>query len=192
MLPHLLNIDTALVAPRTVVRRFREGDGSAFYELVQENHSRLFGLFPQTLESARDKDSAEWYIRERLSDWLMQREYTFGIWDNNSAGMIGMIRIFRIDWKVPKAELGYFMDKDFSGKGLMTESLRTVLRFTFHQLRIEKLIIRTLSDNVASQRVARKCGFRREGDLRDDFRLPGGELTDTVLMGLTRGEFLGI
>ncbi len=192
MLARLFDIDTALVAPRTVVRRFREGDGNALYALIQDNFSRLHGHFPNTLEAIRDKENAEWFVRERLADWLLQREYCFGIWDNKNAALIGMIRIFQLDWRAPKGELAYFMDKDFSGKGLMTESLRAVLRFAFHQLQIEKLVIRTLTDNVASQRVARKCGFRREGDLRDDFRLPGGELADTVLLGLTRGEFIGV
>lgn len=191
MQARLFNIETALVSPRTVVRRFREGDGEVLYELVQDNTSRLQDHFPKTVEALRDKDSTEWFVRERLADWLLQRDYSFGLWDNQSAKMIGMIRIFQIDWRVPKAELGYFIDKDFSGKGLMTESLRVVLRFAFHQLQLAKLIIRTATDNIASQRVARKCGFRREGDLRDDFCLPGGELADTVLLGLTRAEFLG-
>lgn len=47
-------------------------------------------------------------------------------------------------------------------------------------------------DNVASQRLARKCGFRREGDLRSDYRRPSGELADTMLFGLTRPEYLGV
>jgi RimJ/RimL family protein N-acetyltransferase len=78
------------------------------------------------------------------------------------------------------------------GQGLMTEALRVVQPFAFKQLVLEKLLLRTAMENVASQRLARKCGFRREGDLRGDFRKLSGELIDTMLFGLTRSEYLGI
>ncbi|MCO6489181.1 MAG: GNAT family N-acetyltransferase [Phaeodactylibacter sp.] len=188
----LFHIDTALVAPRTVARRFRENEGQALYDLIQDNHSRLEDHFPKTIEAIRDKESAEFFVREMLANWLLQKEYGFGVWDNKSAGLIGMIRLFRIDWRVPKAELNYFIDKEYAGKGLMTESLKVALRFAFHQLQLEKITIRTAMDNTPSQRLARKLGFRREGDLRADFKKNSGEVIDVMLLGLTRGEFLGI
>ncbi len=192
MQSRLFDIETALVAPLTLIRRYREGDGAALHELIQDNQSRLHSYFPQILEAVRDKESAERFVRQCLADWLLQREYTFGLWHSKSAVMIGMIRIFQIDWQLPKGELAFFIDKEYAGKGLMTDSLRPTLRFAFHQLQIEKLAIRVTMDNVAAQRLARKCAFRREGDLRDDFRFPEGELSDTMLFGLTRAEFLGV
>ncbi|MCB0588474.1 MAG: GNAT family N-acetyltransferase [Phaeodactylibacter sp.] len=188
----LFDIDTALVAPHTVVRRFRENEGEALYNLIQDNRSQLEDHFPKTMEEVRDKESAEFFVRKMLAGWLLQKEFAFGVWENKSAGLIGMIRIFRIDWRVPKAELNYFIDKGHAGKGLMSESVKVVLRFAFHQLQIEKIAIRTAMDNNPSQRLARKMGFRREGDLRADFKKPSGEVIDIMLFGLTRGEFLGI
>ncbi len=188
----LLNVDTALVTPHTVVRRYREGDGEILYQLIQDNYSRLYDYFPQTIEAINNKESAEFFVRERLADWLLQREYTFGMWDNKSADMIGMLRLSHIDWRIPRAELGYFIDKEYTRKGLMTEALRALLRFAFHQLELEKIVLRTSMENIPSQRLARKCGFRREGDLRGDLRKLGGELIDVMLFGLTRPEYLGV
>ncbi|MCB0567431.1 MAG: GNAT family N-acetyltransferase [Phaeodactylibacter sp.] len=192
MQSRLFNVDTALVASRTVARRFREQEGDALYDLIQDNHSRLEDHFPKTMEMIRDKEHAEFFVRKMLASWLMQEEFAFGVWENKSAALIGMIRLFRIDWRVPKAELNYFIHKDHTGKGLMAESVKVVLRFAFHQLELEKIAIRTAMDNIPSQRLARKLGFRREGDLRADFKKPSGEVIDTMLFGLTRGEFLGI
>ncbi len=192
MQARLFNIDTALVAPHTVARRFREHEGEALYGLIQDNQSRLEGHFPKTTEAIRDKEGAEFFVREKLAGWLLQQEYAFGVWDNKSAALIGMIRLFNIDWRVPKAELSYFLDKEHTGKGLMGESVKVVLRFAFHQLEMEKITIRSAMDNTPSQRLARKLGFRREGDLRADFKKPSGEVIDVMLFGLTRGEFLGV
>ena len=192
MQTYLLDLDTALIAPRTVVRRFREGDGEAFYECIQDNYSRLHDHFPSMLPSINSKEDAEFYVRSRMADWLLQKEYSFGIWHNKDAKYIGFIRFFQIDWRVPKAEISYFIDKDYGGQGLMTESMNVALRFAFDQLKIEKLSLRTGMENIPSQRLARKVGFHREGDLRADFRRLSGELIDTMVFGLTQSEWRGI
>lgn len=185
----ILDIDTAILTKRTVVRRFREGDGTAFFELLQENHSRLTDHFPHLIRKVNNKEEGEFYVRRKIAAWLLQEEFTFGIWDNDSARLIGAIRLYHLDWETPRGELNFFIDQSFSGRGLMTEALAACVRFSFLQLKIRKLQLRTAMDNYAAQRLARKVGLRREGDLREEFRRPGGELIDVMLFGLTYSEF---
>lgn len=186
---HLLSVDTALLTKRVVVRRFRENDGEQLYDLLQSNRVYLEDAFPSTLNENSSKEKSEWYVRVRFAKWLLQEEYCFGVWDNDSAKLIGFIRLFRIDWHIPKAEVGFFIDRDFSSKGIMTEVLLVIIRFAFTQLKLEKISLRTAMDNYASQRLARKCGFRREGDLRADFKKTSGEIIDVMVLGLTKGEW---
>lgn len=185
----ILDIDTAILTKRTVVRRFREGDGPAFYELLQENHTRLMDHFPHLIRQVTDKNEGEYYVRRKIAAWLLQEEFTLGIWDNDSARLIGAIRLYHLDWTIPRGELTFFIDQFFSGRNLMTEALAACVRFAFTQLGIKKLQLRTAMDNYAAQRLARKVGFRREGDLREEYRRPGGELIDVMLFGLTFSEF---
>lgn len=186
---HLLSVDTALLTKRVVVRRFRENDGEQLYDLLQDNRVYLEDAFPSTLNENSSKEKSEWYVRVRFAKWLLQEEYCFGVWDNDSAKLIGFIRLFRIDWHIPKAEVGFFIDRDFSSKGIMTEVLSVIIRFAFKQLKLEKISLRTAMDNYASQRLARKCGFRREGDLRADFKKTSGEIIDVMVLGLTKAEW---
>ncbi len=186
---HLLSVDTALLTKRVVVRRFRENDGAQLYDLLQANRVYLEDAFPSTLSENSSKEKSEWYVRVRLAKWLLQEEYCFGVWDNDSAKLIGFIRLFRIDWHIPKSEVGFFIDRDFSSKGIMTEVLLVIIKFAFSQLKLEKISLRTAMDNYASQRLARKCGFRREGDLRADFKKTSGEIIDVMVLGLTKGEW---
>ena len=186
---HLLSVDTALLTKRVVVRRFRENDGEQLYDLLQTNRVYLEDAFPSTLSENSSKEKSEWYVRVRFARWLLQEEYCFGVWDNDSAKLIGFIRLFRIDWHIPKAEVGFFIDRDFSSKGIMTEVLLVVIKFAFSQLKLEKIALRTAMDNYASQRLARKCGFRREGDLRADFKKTSGEIIDVMVLGLTKAEW---
>lgn len=189
MQSHLLHIDTALLTRRTVVRRFREKEGEAFYELVDANRTRLQNYLPRLLETVRKRDEGEFFVRRALAEWLLQASYSFGVWEHDTAKMIGFIRIDHLDWSLSYGEVDFFIDHDFSGKGFMTEVLIAVVHFAFQQLKLEKLAIKTQMDNYATQRLARKAGFHREGDLRSAARKSTGEWFDLMLFGLTRPEY---
>lgn len=192
MQARLLDIDTALLSSHTVVRRFREGDGAALYELTQDNYNRLYDDFPLLIHEISNKEEGEFFVRRRLADWQLQQAYCFGIWHSKENKLIGILYFTAIDWAVPKATVCFFIDRDYSERGLMTESMLAGLDFAFRQLELEKLKLLTSMENVAAQRLARKCDFRREGDLRGDFRKPSGELIDMMQFGLTRSEYLGV
>jgi RimJ/RimL family protein N-acetyltransferase len=189
MQSQVLDTDTALLTARTVVRRFRENDGPEFFSMLRDNHARLIDHFPDLIREVSDEDQGEFFIRRKLAAWLLQEEYAFGIWEHDSAKLIGYIRLFDLSWTLARGELTYFIDHFFAGKGLMTESLTAVIAFSFEQLHLNKLCQRTAMDNYPSQRLARKVGFRREGDLREECRRAGGELLDVMLFGLTRSEY---
>jgi RimJ/RimL family protein N-acetyltransferase len=191
MRANLFEIETALLTSRCVLRRFREGEGKPLYELVQNNQDYLNDHFPALVSQTDSAEGAESFVRRRLAAWLLQEDYSFGVWDAKSAQLIGFIRLFDIDWAVPKGELAYFLDRDSTGQGIMTEALGRVVAFCFRQLEMEKLYLHMLTDNYASQRLARKLGFGREGDLRNEFRRTGGTLVDLMRFGLTREEYGG-
>ena len=76
-----------------------------------------------------------------------------------------------IDYKnVPRdglTEVGYGLNPRYEGHGYMTEALRAFLDFG-RSLGIRSVQADTLKDNLKSQRVLRKCGFRY---LREDGNL---------------------
>lgn len=184
-----LNADTALLTDRTVVRRFREHDGDAFYQLVQANHSRLADHFPVLHSAIHSTLQAEWYVRKLLAEWLELRGFHFAVWEKEQANIIGFIQLTDIDWRIPKGEVRFFIDRDYENQGLMTEALQKMVLFAFNQLGLEKITARPAMDNYASQRLVRKVGFQREGDLRADYRRPAGDLVDVMLFGLARSTF---
>lgn len=187
--PELFDIDTAILTTRTLTRRFREGDGKAFYDLIQENSSYIEDHFPILVESVRTPELGEEFVRRRLAKWLTQEEFAFGIWHVDEAEMIGFIHFRHLDWQTPKAEISYFLHQKKAGKGLMTEVMSRMIQFAFRELQLNKLTLKTLIDNYVSQRLARKVGFRREGDLRHEYQKASGVLLDVMLFGLTREEY---
>jgi RimJ/RimL family protein N-acetyltransferase len=192
MQERLFHLNTALLTPRTIIRRFREDDGEAVYQLVYPNLSWLADFGSPWNASIHTLADAQGYVRIQLAGWLKQEAYGFGVWDKDQARLIGLLHLDRIDWQLPKAELAFFVAPEFSRKGFMTEVLFKVIAFAFEELGLEKIKLSLDVDNYAGQRLARKCGFRREGDLRMERRKPGGELVDMLLMAAYATDFVAL
>lgn len=61
------------------------------------------------------------------------------------------------------ATLGYWLGEEFSKKGIMTESLISLIRYANKDLGISRIEAATLPTNLASRRLLEKCNFKYEG-----------------------------
>ena len=81
--------------------------------------------------------------------------------------LVGGSGLHRIDWAVPKFEIGYWSRTRFAGQGYITEAVRGITVFALDHLGASRIEIRCDSLNRGSARVAERCGFRLEGELRN-------------------------
>ena len=174
---------------RTRLIKYRLGDGAVFFELVENNRERLIHSFPMILSTVTNEINAELFIRSRLNEWIVQQSFTYAIWNQKKTDLIGHISIKNIDWTIPRAELAYLISAEYEGKGIMTEVLKTIINLSFEKLGMNKLYLRVITFNDKSYKVAEKCGFKREGIIRNDHRTFDGELVDLYYYGLTREDF---
>lgn len=84
--------------------------------------------------------------------------------------------------------IGYWCAPDARGRGLTTRALRLLCTHALAELGLQRLELITDPDNHASQRVAEKVGFRREGVLRSQLPHPDGRRRDSVMFSLLPGE----
>ena len=101
-------------------------------------------------------------------------------------GLIGSIGM-RVN-QFGTGHIGYWCAKEARGRGLTPRALRLVARFGLEELGLGRLELITDPDNVASQRVAEKVGFRREAILRSHLLHPDGRRRDSVMFSLLPGE----
>ncbi|WP_214837472.1 GNAT family N-acetyltransferase [Exiguobacterium sp. s36] len=102
---------------------------------------------------------------------------------------VGTVSLFGIDWDVPKAEIGYWLDSTHTGRGYMTEAVEAVVRFGCAQFDFKRIEIRCESTNEGSRLIPERLGFQLEGMLRnEDLSADGIRLTDTAVYGLLPGE----
>ncbi len=84
--------------------------------------------------------------------------------------------------------VGYWCAPAARGRGVTTRAVRRLCRFALEELGLERLELTTDVENLASQRVAEKVGFRREGVLRSHMPTPDGSRRDSALFSLLPGE----
>jgi RimJ/RimL family protein N-acetyltransferase len=101
---------------------------------------------------------------------------------------VGGTGLHRMDWSVPRFEIGYWVRRSFEGKGYVSEAVRALTRLAFGTLGAERVEIHCGHRNLRSQLVAERCGFVLEGRLRNQRRENTGELRDTLVYALTPSD----
>jgi len=103
--------------------------------------------------------------------------------------VIGDIALQDIDWKNRSCTLGYGITKlTYRGKGYTTDAVKTILRYGFNHIGLERVSATTQEGNVGSRRVLEKCRFTLEGCERKAEYLHGKRY-DRLIYGLLAEEF---
>lgn len=179
-----------LTTPRLVVRDHRPDDLEAFHKLlsdpvVMDRHSAV----SRNLEQSRER------LRQAVdqNDLTQRMLYFFCMEDRITSDFIGEIgySVTRLTPVGKLVDIGYFIDRRYWGLGYTTEAMREVVRFGFEEDGVYRFGAGCLRENAASERVMQKCGFIKEGELRE-YQWHGGRLKDRVLYRLLRPEWAEI
>ncbi|MCQ1535273.1 GNAT family N-acetyltransferase [Methanosarcina sp. KYL-1] len=110
-------------------------------------------------------------------------EYNYTVLlDRDPVGACGL----RIDQHRPWiGEIGYFVDRAFQGQGIASEAVRQLEELGFWEFGLQRIMILMDIRNEASERVAQKCGYEKEGTLKKIHRI-GGKFYDCFLYAKTR------
>jgi RimJ/RimL family protein N-acetyltransferase len=96
---------------------------------------------------------------------------------------LGGASVYDVNRGEGRAAVGYWLTPAARGGGLATRATRLLAEWAFSDLGVSRLELTCAPDNMASQRVAVRCGFVREGVLRSHVPFKGGR-RDTVVFSL--------
>lgn len=158
------------------LRRFDPGDDARIVEACSDPETaRFIPLVP----APYTQSDAEAY--RRLADELRAEggRIPLAVADAETDVLVGSIEL-RLG---EVGSIGYWVHPEARGRGLATRALVLLSRWALAEGGVERLELTTHPENVASQRVAEKAGFVREGTLRSHIRLREGR-RDSVLFSL--------
>ena len=104
---------------------------------------------------------------------------------DKAVGSIGVFRQGNVHRRT--AELGYYIAKEYRGKGMMTEEVRQVCTYVFDNSDILRIYAEPFSYNAASCRVLEKAGFQYEGTLRCN-AVKNGRILDMKMYARLKDE----
>jgi len=117
------------------------------------------------------------------------REKVFAI-ETLDHALIGSVGLHNINWVERKAELGIMIgEPSFWGQGYGSDAVRQILRIAFEKMNLNRVYLRVFENNPRAIRVYEKCGFQKEGLLRQDHYM-GRCYSNTFIMGILKQEYL--
>lgn len=116
-------------------------------------------------DAIRSEEDAHVLLQKLESEWTSGRTFSCGIFTEEGA-VIGGVTVSNILWDCRCADLGYWVEPRYRGKGVSAWAARYLIDFCFRVLRLQRLALVIRVDNVASQRVAEKLGAQFEGAAR--------------------------
>jgi len=103
---------------------------------------------------------------------------------------IGTVFIKNIDKKNDKGEFGIFIgEENLRGKGYGKIATELILEHAFMDLKLNRVYLSVLADNLSGVKCYTKAGFELEGVLRQDFKY-GNNYYDVILMSVLRYKWM--
>lgn len=169
MKPILRDFPNSLETDRLILRCPLPGDGQAVRNAVLASQEHLKPWMPWAVNIPSDEDY-EIRVREGHLKFLSREDLWLMIWHKADQTIIGGTGLHRIDWDVPKFEIGYWLHVNYTGQGYITETVTALTTFAFDTLAARRVEIRCDAQNERSAAVPRRLGFRHEATLHHDSR----------------------
>lgn len=148
-----------IITPRTLIRCYQAGDGALVKQAVDDSLSELLPFMTWAKFEPETIAAKEARILEFREKFLNGEDYTLGVFSHNETEVIASTGLHaRHEGKV--LEIGYWVNTKYAGQGLCTEVVNALTKVGFEVEGLDKLVIRCELGNLASQRVAQKCGYR--------------------------------
>jgi ribosomal-protein-alanine N-acetyltransferase len=185
-------LSTRLTTERLVLRPPRTADVPELRRSLRANaaHLRPWSVAPAAGEDPASLTSVSRAVLKHRRDWKLGQSFVFFASPREDEGrVIGRVALGGVlRGAFQNAYLGYWIDADQQGRGLMTEAVRAVTTFAFRALGLHRVQAAVMPNNPASQRVLEKAGYRREG-LAARYLCIAGVWEDHMLFAVTAEEW---
>lgn len=155
---------------RLLIRPVRVSDAEIMHSAMRASFLSLREWMPwaQSLASIRD---TEVYLAHGEKLWASPPhngvEQPLQIMDPSDRIYYGATGIKPANLSIPSFETGYWVNTQYSNRGLITEAINALVRYMFEVLKAKRVEINCEEDNIKSAKVAQRLHFDFEGKLKN-------------------------
>lgn len=133
-------------------------DAKKFFKILNNPNFVYFNSKPKTIQEEIE------FIKKNTDKRKKNFEHNYTIlYDNEIVGACG-IKINQHRKYI--GEIGYFLDENYWNKGIATKTVKLLEDIGFYKLGLKRFEILMMLKNIASQKVAIKSGYKKEGIMR--------------------------
>lgn len=174
-----------LIDDNLLLRSYHVEDARDLFHAVNESRAHLRPWLIWVDSTTKQEHSLQ-FIQMSLQQQHSQEALALGIFYNRK--IIGGIGMHQWDHVLEKAQLGYWISKEYEGQGIINKCMERFIDFIFDKVGLNKLEIHFIPSNKRSAATAERLGFKVEGVLRDSY-VVNGVFTDIIITGLLKKEW---
>ena len=173
------------VTDQIQLRLMEKHNATELYELIDFNREYL-REFLQWVDGTQSVKDIEAYIKSNALRLAERDGIALGIYYSNK--LVGMVDLINIDDNILSTEVGYWLSKDYLGRGIMTKCVEVMIDYSFNTLMLNRFILKAIDTNDRSNNIAKRLGMTKEGVLRKAAK-QNGEFHDVVIYSLLKDEY---
>jgi [ribosomal protein S5]-alanine N-acetyltransferase len=178
-----------LKTKRMIIRELTIKDAK---ELAQNLNNIKISKWLFTIPNPYSLQTSKKRIKKYIENNKKSEEYRFVIELTGKPGIIGCLILAGVDTYSKTAQIGYWLNQNFWGHGLMEEALSKFISYTFKKIGLRKINAEVFTENKSSIKLLKKFGFKLEGTIRKNVKCrANGRIHDVYAFGLLRNEWKG-
>lgn len=175
---------------RLLFREFSKDDYHLFSSVYSNEEIMKYAYMDQI----NDEETMVEYFGKVIIDGennLRRNSYEFAVFSKEGTfiGLALILLAYHFS-KVKHGEIGYFLLPQYWGKGFATEIAETLTDICFRELKMHKVVASCNADNTQSEKVMKKIGMFKEGELRKE-RFKNGKWDNELYYGILAEEWAG-
>jgi ribosomal-protein-serine acetyltransferase len=174
-----------IVDNNILLRTYQAEDANELFNAVNGSRKHLHPWLNWVDNTTKVEHSVQ-FIKQSLHQLHTQEALALGIFYNDK--IIGGMGMHHWEQSTRRAQIGYWICKEYEGKGIINQCLLRFVDFLFAKIGLNKIEIHFVPSNKRSARVAERIGARVEGVIRQSV-MRNGALEDIVMVGLLKSEW---
>lgn len=177
---HVLEVDHEIS-----MRMLKASEAKDLFDMTDRSREYLRKWLPWVDDTKSVDDSLQ-FILNNFELYARRESVSTGIfYQGELAGIAGYNTL---DWTNKIASIGYWLDIEQQGKGIMTRAVRALINHAFSEYKFNRIEIYVAYHNQQSQAIPKRLGFQKEGILRQAEWLYD-HFVDIIVYGMLKSEW---
>lgn len=175
---------------RLIIRCYKPEDAARLHEAITTSMDHLSPWMPWINQEAGAVEGKLDRIRTFRGEFDLGKDYVFGIFNKPETKLIGSTGLHTRIGEGAR-EIGYWISAEFLNQGFALEAVGALIKTGFEIEGLSRIEIHCTVENIRSQAIPRKLGFKLETVLKSNPMDVEEFFRETMIWSLLKSDYDG-